>query len=175
MIAEINANNLRDINKPNQPFWVTGRLCPAYQDGRWIFTELAYDAPYEKRYPDDDEDYGAYIGHPNKIVFFYYHDGACVGQVRVRKNWNGYAFIEDLAVARDHRGKGIGTMLMETAKAWARQKGLGGLMLETQDVNLPACRFYHENGFEIGAVDTMLYANFEASRHEKAIFWYLRF
>ena len=34
VIEAINPVNLRDINKPNQPFWVTGRLCPAYQDGR---------------------------------------------------------------------------------------------------------------------------------------------
>ena len=108
-------------------------------------------------------------------MFFYYDNRACVGQIRMRKNWNRYAFIEDLAVARDHRGKGIGSMLVERAKAWAKQKELSGLMLETQDTNLPACRFYHKNGFEIGAVDTMLYANFEASRHEKALFWYLKF
>ena len=33
-----------------------------------------------------------------------------------------------------------------------------------------ACKFYHNCGFKIGSVDTMLYANFE-----KAVFWYLRF
>lgn len=34
-------------------------------------------------------------------------------------------------------------------------------MPETQDVNLAACRFYSKSGFKIGAVDTMLYANFD--------------
>lgn len=44
----------------------------------------------------------------------------------------------------------------------------------TQDNNLIACKFYHNCGFKIGSVDTMLYANFE-NNFEKAVFWYLRF
>ena len=47
-------------------------------------------------------------------------------------------------------------------------------MLETQDNNLIACKFYHNCGFKIGAIDTMLYANF-GNNFEKAVFWYLRF
>ncbi|AZS29149.1 streptothricin acetyltransferase [Butyricimonas faecalis] len=38
--------------------------------------------------------------------------------------------------------------------------------------NIP--RRYHNCGFKIGSVDTMLYANFE-NNFEKAVFWYLRF
>ena len=57
---------------------------------------------------------------------------------------------------------------------WSKEKNLCGLMLETQDVNLTACRFYHKLGFKIGAVDTMLYANFE-NAGEKAVFWYMKF
>ncbi|WP_258013807.1 hypothetical protein [Paenibacillus polymyxa] len=49
-----------------------------------------------------------------------------------------------------------------------------GLTLETQDVNLLACRFYLKNGFEIRAVDTMLYSN-SKYKDEKAIFFYSKF
>ena len=42
------------------------------------------------------------------------------------------------------------------------------------DNNLAACRFYNKNGFIIGAVDSMLYANFD-NTDEKAVFWYLKF
>jgi deoxyadenosine/deoxycytidine kinase len=62
----------------------------------------------------------------------------------------------------------------KTTTAWAKHKNLHGLMLETQDNNLIACKFYHNCGFKIGSVDTMLYANFE-NNFEKAVFWYLRF
>jgi len=49
-----------------------------------------------------------------------------------------------------------------------------GLLAETQDTNLAACRFYHRYGFVLGGADTMLYANCSDS-NEKALFWYLRF
>ena len=74
----------------------------------------------------------------------------------------------------DYRGKGIGHALINTAIEWAKQNNLCGLMLETQDVNLLACRFYSKLGMKIGAVDNMLYANFP-TYNERAIFWYLKF
>ena len=174
MLVEIDAHNIQDINKPNQPFLATGRLCPALRDGQWHFTEVLYDIPHKKYYPDEEQDYAAYIGHPDKTVFFYYADSICAAQIRLRKNWNRYAFIEDIAVARDYRGQGIGRLLIEKAAAWAKEKGLCGLALETQDANLPACRFYAKMGFVIGAVDTMLYSNFDDNT-ENAIFWYMKF
>jgi hypothetical protein len=59
-------------------------------------------------------------------------------------------------------------------KSWAKQNKFIGLMLETQDVNVSACRFYAKNSFIIGAVDNMLYSNFPTA-NEKAIFWYYKF
>ncbi len=83
-------------------------------------------------------------------------------------------YIEDIAVCKDFRGQGIGSALINISIEWAKHKNLHGLMLETQDNNLIACKFYHNCGFKIGSVDTMLYANFE-NNFEKAVFWYLRF
>ena len=77
-------------------------------------------------------------------------------------------------VCKDFRGQGIGSALINISIEWAKHKNLHGLMLETQDNNLIACKFYHNCGFKIGSVDTMLYANFE-NNFEKAVFWYLRF
>lgn len=48
------------------------------------------------------------------------------------------------------------------------------MMLETQDTNLAACRFYHQCGFVLGGVDTMLYDNCP-NNNEKALFWYIQF
>jgi Acetyltransferases len=178
MIKEINIDNIKDVYKPSQSFRVIGRLSLSLQDGKWTSSEELYNEPYEKIYTDKDEEseenYAEYIENPDKTVFLYYGNQECVGRVRIRRNWNRYAFIEDIAVAESGRGKGIGSALIEKAIEWAKQKELYGLMLETQDVNLLACRFYRKTGFEIGAVDTMLYSNFDC-KDEKAIFWYLRF
>lgn len=91
-----------------------------------------------------------------------------------KRKYHWYAYIEDIAVCKDFRGQGIGSALINISIEWAKHKNLHGLMLETQDNNLIACKFYHNCGFKIGSVDTMLYANFE-NNFEKAVFWYLRF
>lgn len=92
----------------------------------------------------------------------------------MRINWNEYCFVEDIAVSTSYRGRGIGTLLMQKAVEWAKSNRMHGLMLETQDNNLSACRFYRKCGFKIGGVDAMLYANFNNSS-EKAMFWYMVF
>lgn len=123
---------------------------------------------------DEEADCLEYIDNTDKIIYLYYQDDKCVGKVKLRKNWNRYAYIEDIAVCKDFRGQGIGSALINISIEWAKHKNLHGLMLETQDNNLIACKFYHNCGFKIGSVDTMLYANFE-NNFEKAVFWYLRF
>ena len=174
MIEKISLKNIHDINKPNHPFCVIGKIIPVFQNGMWSFTECIFEKPYEKYYPNDDEEYNTYIDNSEKTVFFCYDDINCIGQIRLRKYWNNYAFIEDIAVSQNNRGKGIGTQLIKKAVEWAKSKNLIGLMLETQDNNLLACRFYSKIGFQIGAVDTMLYTDFD-NADEKAVFWYMKF
>lgn len=94
--------------------------------------------------------------------------------IKIRSNWNGYALIEDIAVAKDYRKKGVGTALLHKAIEWAKENKFCGLMLETQDINVSACHFYAKHQFIIGAVDTMLYSNLPTA-NEIAIFWYYKF
>ena len=173
-IIPMSEKHLCDINKPNQPFSVYGKLIPAFSNGKWTWTEELFETPYEKQYPDDELDYSEYIGNPDKIIFMAYVDNQCVGQIRLRRNWNKYCYIEDIAVAREYQGMGLGRELINAVIQWAKKGGMQGLMLETQDVNLAACRFYHRCGFVLGAVDTMLYGNCP-NKDEKALFWYMQF
>ena len=117
-------------------------------------------------------DYAAYIDNPDKTIYLAYSGSECIGQIVLRKDWNRYAFIEDICVAQSARGQGVGTGLIQKAVQWAEDSGMKGLALETQDNNLLACRFYAKCGFVIGAVNTMLYRNFD--NEESAVFWYLR-
>jgi streptothricin acetyltransferase len=174
MIVELRNENLKDINKSNQPFDVIGKIVPIFIEGVWSFSEHLYENTYEKSYPDDEEQWDNYIDNPDKIIFLFYDKDECVGLVRLRKNWNNYAYIEDITVSQRNRKLGIGTHLMQKSIQWAKENSLCGIMLETQDSNLLACRFYNKLGFQLGAVDTMLYANF-ANDDEKAVFWYLKF
>lgn len=172
-IVKMDRQGLVDINKANQPFAVIGKIRPVLADGVWTYTEEMYPQPYTKKYEDDTWDYAAYIDSPDKVIFLAYVDGDCVGQIVLKKDWNGYAFIEDICVAQTARGQGVGTALIQKARAWAEAVGLKGLALETQDSNLLACRFYAKCGFVIGAVNTLLYRNFD--NDEFAVFWYLLF
>ncbi len=107
------------------------------------------------------------------MIFLAFSDTECVGQIVLRKDWNKYAYIEDICVAKLSRGQGIGASFIQKAVEWAKRSDLKGLALETQDNNLLACRFYAKCGFVIGAVNTMLYRNFD--NDEFAVFWYLLF
>lgn len=173
-IVKINHQNLADINKANQPFEVIGKIKPAFSDGIWTYTEELYEQSYMKAYEDDSWDCAAYIDNSDKTVFFAYSDKECIGQIVLKRDWNRYAFIEDISVAKSARGQGVGTGLIQKAIEWAKNANLHGLALETQDNNLWACRFYAKCGFVIGAVNTMLYRNF-GNHDEVAVFWYLQF
>lgn len=79
------------------------------------------------------------------------------------------AVLWDLRVAPDARGCGIGTALFRRAEAWARSRGCRTLKVETQNVNVPACRFYARNGCHLGAV--MLHA-YPDLPDEVQLLWY---
>lgn len=173
-IIKMGIEELCDINKPNQPFMVFGRLNPTYQDGQWLYGEELFATPYEKCFPDDELDYHSYVDADHKAVFLYYVDDQCVGQIILRRWWNAYCYVDDIAVSADHRRAGVGRQLMAMAIAWAKDHDFPGIMLEAQDINLSACRFYRQCGFMLGGVDTMLYRGL-GNPTEKALFWYLLF
>ncbi len=158
----------------NEPFQVFGRLAPRYESGAWAYGEELLDKPYDKCYDEEPVRADEYLGHPGRAVYLAFQGDICIGLVRLRRNWNGLALIEDLAVVARARRTGAGTALMDAARAWAGSQGLSGLMLETQDVNLAACRFYRKHGFVIGGVDVCLYAATPAAG-ERAVFWYSLF
>lgn len=173
-IIPLTWGQLGAVNKLNQPFLVIGRVRAAFVDGKWTWTEEPFPIPYEKSYPDEQLDYGQYINSRDQRIFLAYLDNQCVGQIRLKRNWNHYGLIEDLSVARDYRNRGIGKKLMAAAMQWAKAGGMSGLMLETQDINLAACRFYERCGFQLGGVDVMLYGSL-VDKKEQALFWYMQF
>jgi GNAT superfamily N-acetyltransferase len=63
----------------------------------------------------------------------------------------------DLRVRPDERGKAIGTELWKASEAWARARGCRHLQVETQNINVTACRFYQRMGCTLGAVDRFAY------------------
>ncbi|HEV2292915.1 MAG TPA: GNAT family N-acetyltransferase [Tepidisphaeraceae bacterium] len=56
------------------------------------------------------------------------------------------AVLWDIRVDSQYRGQWIGTQLFRAVEACAKAAGCRQLMAETQNVNVPACRFYASHG-----------------------------
>jgi streptothricin acetyltransferase len=83
------------------------------------------------------------------------------------------AVLWDIRVHPNNRGRGIGTMLFRHAVAWARGAGCRQLKVETQNVNVRACRFYAKQKCELGAIHRYAYAGAPGVAHEAMLLWYL--
>jgi len=85
------------------------------------------------------------------------------------EQWRSVARIEDIIVGRQFRRYGIGSLLLNCASDWARNRGCWAIVLETQNVNYPAIQFYLRNGLEVWSVHQHFYPP-GSVEHEVAIF-----
>ncbi|MED1943914.1 MULTISPECIES: GNAT family N-acetyltransferase [Brevibacillus] len=118
-------------------------------------------------------DYSNYIDNPDQIIYVALANNQVVGQIVLKRNWNKYAYVEDIKVDKQYRGYGVGKKLIEQAKRWAMDGGMTGIMLETQNNNVRACKFYESCGFVIGGFDSYVYRGLDKNSDEIAIYWYL--
>lgn len=93
----------------------------------------------------------------------------------MKKNWNSFAYIEDIKVDKKYRVLGDGRSLINQAKQWAKKGNMPGIMLETKNNNVLACKFYEKCGFVIGGFDFLVYTGLHEKSGEVAIYWYLHF
>ncbi|REE55446.1 acetyltransferase (GNAT) family protein [Paenibacillus taihuensis] len=164
---------IADINRTNEPFTLFGRVVPQLQNGKWTYEELLFDESKETRFPDDRLNWDDYIDQENKALFLAYDGQACVGQIRIVRDWTRYGYIENIATVQAYRGRGVGKLLLDQAEAWAMDRQLLGLSLEAQDDNLAACRFYAKHGFMLGGADTLKQAG--NPNIDTTLYWYRLF
>ena len=174
VIKELDASNVHQVNQCDGTFLVDS-VMRLHVDDRTITYSITSIPSYRKRYPKDDIDYASYINHPEKHIFLASIDDQPAGQIIVRKNWNRFAYIQDIAVDIRFRKIGVGRKLMARAMDWARTKNLAGVMLETQNNNVGACKFYERLGFQLAGFDQALYRGIDPNTNEIALYWYLVF
>jgi GNAT superfamily N-acetyltransferase len=85
------------------------------------------------------------------------------------EEWRSVARIEDIIVGRQYRRYGIGSLLLNCASDWARNRSCWAIVLETQNVNYPAIQFYLRNGLEVWSIHQHFYPP-GSVEHEVAIF-----
>ena len=90
-------------------------------------------------------------GRPDRAVYVAVAGNKVVGVVGIREqtHFTGQtdAYVGELAVASDMERRGIATALMGAAEAWAAQRGLAFLTLQTGAANQPARSLYRRLGY----------------------------
>jgi GNAT superfamily N-acetyltransferase len=69
------------------------------------------------------------------------------------------AVLWDIRIAPDFRKQNIGSQLFQRAVQWAKEQGCVELEVETQNINVAACRFYTKMGFDLRTVRYNPYPN----------------
>ena len=82
------------------------------------------------------------------------------------------AAVWDIRIDREYRRRGIGSELFRMAATWARERECTQLAVETQNINMPACRFYASQGCHLGQVSLHGYEG-TSGQGEVMLVWYL--
>ena len=148
--------------------------------GGWTLSEELVHPPYAK-------DYGE-LGFPtrwlehnisNWAVFAAYDGEHRVGGASVASNNPELQMLEartdlavlwDIRVRQEYRRSGIGSQLFDVCVEWAKRKRCSRLEIETQDINVPACRFYAAKGCELRGIHHGMYSELP---DEVQLLWYL--
>ncbi|MDZ5609626.1 GNAT family N-acetyltransferase [Bacillus pseudomycoides] len=155
------------LGAKNQRIEYTVREIPSY--------EKNYSEDIYKEDQEDDLDYSEYVTNPDQIIFLAFMDHQMIGMIILKRNWNSFAYVEDIKVDKQYRQLGVGRKLIKRAKCWAQACKMPGIMLETQSNNVRACKFYESCGFVIGGFDFLVYKGSNEQSDEVAIYWYLKF
>ncbi|HEY9401290.1 MAG TPA: GNAT family N-acetyltransferase [Pyrinomonadaceae bacterium] len=149
---------------------------------KFILTERRLDAPYVK-------DYDAFAGESparwaerfdvsNWEFLAAHSEGRRVGGAAVALDTPGLDMLEgrtdlavlwDIRVVPEARGCGVGAALFRAVEARAAARGCLQLKVETQNINVPACRFYARQGCELGAIKRFAYPELP---NEIQLLWY---
>ncbi|MEV5867601.1 GNAT family N-acetyltransferase [Streptomyces tendae] len=124
-------------------------------DDGFALREVKVDPPLTKVFPEDE-----YDGDDAGSRTFVAHGAAghLAGFVTVSySGWNRRLTVENIEIAPEHRGRGVGRALMGVAVEFARERGAGHLWLEVTNINAPAIHAYRRMGFAFCGLDTALY------------------
>jgi len=119
--------------------------------------------PTQKRF--EEQLFAEHVEEPRAFAAIY--NGEPVGWIELGyEKWNNRMRIWELLIKKEHRGKGIGTQLMQHAIKLAKERGARMLVLETQSCNVKAIQFYLKHGYELIGFDTTAYSNQDSEKSE---------
>ena len=94
-------------------------------------------------------------------------DGKVIGCCGVT-NACGDGDINNVVVAEDWRGRGVGKKMLETLMEWGKEIGIENYTLEVRVSNTPAIRLYESLGFESAGIRPGFY---DRPKEDASIMW----
>ncbi len=149
--------------------------------GGLALSERTVDCPWVKNYDDFGENPASWAARWDLSkwgIMSAHVDASRVGACVIAYDTPGVyslggrkdmAVLWDIRIHPDFRGKGIGSRLLDAAAAWAARRSCRILKVETQNINVLACRFYAKQGFTLGSVTRFAYAELP---DEVELVWY---
>lgn len=151
---------------------------------RWRLTEIPVQSPYDKDYDaiegEMPSDWIRQDTSDWRIVSAYAGDlrvgGAVIApnpppmQYSDAMKGEGVAVLWDIRVHPQWRGRGIGSDLFRRAADYALSRGCIEMAVETQNINVPACKLYSSQGCDLIAVNRQAYPDLP---HEIRLIWSL--
>ena len=107
----------------------------------WAISEVG--KQYFQELVTDDEQVCFVAEDDNMLVGYI---AAAPKELSYRKS--KYLEIDNMGVNPEYRGKGVGTLLIEEVKKWAKENGYNKLFVNSYFKNTSAIAFYKKNGFE---------------------------
>ncbi|MBI4732813.1 MAG: GNAT family N-acetyltransferase [Chloroflexi bacterium] len=185
-IIEISPQHLPEYKAIPSRFEVRSVFQPELMDGGLggiCLCEVAAEPPYVKDYDSYGElptDWPKQFDVSNWGFFLALANNYPVGAAAVAFGTTGVFMLEnrrDLSVLWDIRvrpeARGVGIPLFRYAAEWSRKRGCQQMKIETQNVNVPACRFYRRMGAQLGEIRRFGYAAVPAVAREVMLCWYL--
>ena len=154
--------------------------------GGFRLCERPVKIPYTKNY--DDYDDGGPLNWPQRFdmsewgLWIARDGGQTVGGAAVAWKTPGIEMLDgrsdlaalwDIRVRETNRRHGVGTALFRVATEWAKSRGCSLLNIETQNVNVGACRFYSKFGCVLGRIDCLAYRQCADLASEVMLVWHL--
>lgn len=148
----------------------------------FLLTERHLSMPYRKDYDsingEHPSDWAKRFDLSNWVVFSAWENGRRVGgavvvfhtpELTMLEGRDDLAVLWDIRVLPEARHQGIGAALFRAVEARARAECCKQLKIETQNINVPACRFYARQGCVLRSVNHQAYAELP---DEVQLLWY---
>jgi streptothricin acetyltransferase len=154
--------------------------------GRFEFPEQAVSASYRKDY--DSYGQSGPLDWPQRFDvslwgFWLANDSEeAIGAAAAARRTDGMDILDgrsdsaalwDIRVRPAYQRQGVATALFRAAARWAKSSGCSRLEIETQNVNVAACRFYAKMGCVLDRIDRMAYRQCPEIADEVMLVWHL--